>query len=270
MPDGGLTLVSPYDVYVKAQEKIIDGETKYAFNYEKADKTSSSDESDNYFQPTAVISNSRVYFLSSEFKDFNPDNGDEYPYPYNFPNNPYSVRENTFLQDYCWDNWPGELPQPGSEEEATWSWVEGNLDNDQQKTLLDAGESQWDSVNSDKMINQVTKSNYYNVAVASPEDPRGVLRERVDKYMTIEGAFIRLKDRWAENYRSHKSCEAYEINRFNLTSYTWRGDDFKVYGGGRKNYEYEERFWSPGGRPSGDFASGSQASWQMVSDFDYH
>ena len=232
----------------------------------------------------AVITNSRAYFLSSEFIDFNPDNGDEYPYPYNFPNYPYSLHEDTFLQDYCWDNWPGALPKPGAKAGATEAWVEANLDNNQQKALLDAGEAQWDKPVAqggveELMTNKVTKDNYFNVAVASPEEPQGYRRERWDKNpdtgawikINVEGAFIKLEDRWASEYRSHKDCEAYETNRFGLSSYTYKANDYKMRHTASNtyaNYEYEERFWDPAGRPSGDFFAGSESSWQEVAEFD--
>lgn len=278
LPQGGVTLVSPYDVYVKAQDKMIDGTMRSAFNYEASDKTTSGGADDSNWQPAAIITNSKVYYLSSQFTDFSSD----VPYADNFPREGDSLREETFREDYCYANYPssGMPPKPASKDDLTWDWIQTNLTSDQQKTLYNNGESHWDTINAGSKINTVTKQNNFNIAVAAPKDldPRGYFCERWQSGTSSaynEGSFIALNEKFSTNpltptvkpSRSHIGYAAYEQSRFGMSG-AYAGT--RSYFSGSRYLEYEERFWSADSRPSGDFYSGSTQRWEEVTDFDHH
>jgi hypothetical protein len=274
LPEGGFTVVSPYDVYIKAQQKDIGGKSISAFNYEAADKIKSGDGADANWQPAALITNSRVYFLSSQYKDFD----ETCPYPASFPvSTTNALIEPTFLKEYCWNNWPKDKGYPLKPDQASldWGWVNSNLTATQQQSLLSAGNNQWAAVNADAMPNKVTLNNSFNVGVASAEDPRGNIVERWQSgtSLNIEGSFIKLKDKFAPDpgkpailpYRPHYDYAKFEKERFKLvnSSAGSRAYSSSVF------YEYEERFWESDSRPSADFFAGSQQRWEEVTDF-YH
>ena len=275
LPSGGFTLVTPYNVYVKAQTKVINGTTVNAFNYEAADRIHAADPLDSNFQPAAVITNSDLFLLSSEFRDRNPDNGDEYPYGDNFPYYP-PLGSNVFLRDYCWDNWPAPpFPaRPAAKAQLTPAWVNANLSIPQQTTLINAGEAQWDVENGAKKINRVTKYNIFNLAVSSPSTPLPNFRElwNYGGSAKVEGAFIKLPARWSSRYRSYTTCVYYEGFRFQLPNgpppyATASYYGYKFYPA-YPAYSYQERFWEAEERPSADFFAGSQAVWQELADSD--
>jgi hypothetical protein len=274
LPEGGFTVVSPYDVYIKAQQKSIDGKPVNAFNYEAADKIKSGDGVDTNWQPAALITNSRVYFLSSQYKDFDA----ALPYPAYFPvSTTNALFEPTFLKEYCWNNWPTEKGYPSKPAQASldWGWVNSNLSATQQQSLLTAGNNQWAAVNTDAMPNKVTLNNSFNVGVASAEDPRGNVIERWQSgtSLNVEGSFIKLKDKFAPDpgkptvmpYRLHYDYGKFEKERFKLVN---ASAGTRAYSSSVA-YEYEERFWESDSRPSADFFTGSQQRWEEVSDF-YH
>ena len=311
LPAGGLWVVSPYDVYVQAQEKTLtDGSTKAAYNYEYADKTSKEDPCDPNWQYSTIITNSAVFFLS---KDFNGDSftaEKPFPYPILYPQGGYSLDENGFISDYCLDRWPASWPsgklysRPASEPDGGWArWVSRNIENgDDLKALLNAGWGRYGVLNeAEKMINKVTSNNYFNTAVASPEDPRGWLIERWryynysdftatdTRYTTytpyIQGAFIKLLRTsdvsWARDSDGQaltrqrypvSSATIYLRNLFNLLA--WDPAVHSLYSSrydwGSKPLAYEERFWDPAGRPAADLCAGSQALWEEAYDFDHH
>ena len=125
------------------------------FNYEIGDKTRTDQGLDANFKPAAVITNSRVYFLSSEFLDRNT----VFPFSYQYPANPYSVKNDYFLETYCDPVWPtscgGVSGFPAEPDPVTWSWVRTNLTDQQQGCLLAAGESRYQSVHAADMVNTV-------------------------------------------------------------------------------------------------------------------
>jgi len=298
LPDGGFTVVSPYDVYVKAVEDNETGETIGLFHYAETDKEFSTDGPDNNFQPAAIITNSRVWFLSSEFEDVVPDPNDpkSFPYPLRFPRSPYSLEEPTFLDDYCWGEagelWPNELAdqKPAVKPEDFVTWVDENLTPDQQKDLLDGGEDNYKVVEDAKITNNVNYNNYYNVAVVSPVNPLGDYAEYwtddngTQKKWYVEGAFIELQREitvggeevyvgWAEwngqpVYREHLKHHnewqfaKFERLRFDLlveATYMLAHYPYSVY-------QYEERFYDEdwGERPPGDLLSGHQQVWEEL------
>ncbi|MDP2941209.1 MAG: hypothetical protein Q8N85_03015, partial [Candidatus Omnitrophota bacterium] len=153
------------------------------------------------------------------------------------------------------------------------AWVSANLTAGQQTVLTTYGNTHWLTVNSAKMINQVTRSNIFNIAVASPGDPRPVIRERWQSgtTMTLQGAFIRLAANWSSLSRVYTNCFNYEKSRFSLPStsaYVYKYVLPGIY------YSYQERFWYQQERPSADFFAGSQAVWQELAasnyNFTYH
>lgn len=370
LPPGGFTLVSPYDVYAQAQrisesrmrEELrnlptrvyldidFDNDGRFnetdsyrnLFNYEVKDKQSDAGDKDLVWQPAAIITNSRIYFLSPDFKTIS-DTWLTYPYPYKFPNYPYSLRdegnentENIFIKKYCWPVWPAGILKPDT---ANWFGIKkkGISDTDQQR-ILEAGEANYERLHdkvregtSYEMMNRVNEACYFNLAVASPQEARGYRIERWENlcgaggcqyqedtnntqppsweqyphpeppqqgqpygepdggqtyqptYIYVQGAFLRIA-RWAKdesgNYleRYHSSPDGvakdYEKKRFNLTYADWLADDYKIkntHPGYNADYQYEERFWSASGRPSGDFlALGSEKRWQKITDFGHH
>lgn len=305
------TLATPYDVYVQAQmvsesqmsflagvdinfdgDAIVNEADVYrgVFNYEVADKASTAQGLDVNFKPAAVITNSRVYFLSSAFLDRNT----VFPFSYQYPANPYSVKNDNFLQTYCPVGvWPtscgASLTFPARPATPTWSWVSTNLTDQQQGCLLTAGESRYQSVHAADMVNAVGFGQLFNLAVASPFEPRGYRLERWSgsSPLFLEGAFLKIgfwrkEDLSYEYTRYHTRIDTvvswYERARESITSgHEYLADDLKVeYNSvsSSATYEYEERFWMPGGQPSGDFlASGYEQRWDQLSgtqeNFDY-
>mgnify|MGYP001588102260 CR=1 FL=1 len=305
------TLASPYDVYVQAQKKSesemsslsgvninFDGDAtvneadvyRGVFNYEIGDKTRTDQGLDANFKPAAVITNSRVYFLSSEFLDRNT----VFPFSYQYPANPYSVKNDYFLETYCDPVWPtscgGVSGFPAEPDPVTWSWVRTNLTDQQQGCLLAAGESRYQSVHAADMVNTVGFGQLFNLAVASPFEPWGYRLERwggSSSPLFLEGAFLKIgfwrnEDLSYKYTRYHTRPDTvvnwYERARESITSgHEYMADDLKVANNSVSSsvtYEYEERFWMPGGQPSGDFlASGYEQRWDQLSgtdeNFDY-
>ena len=95
--------------------------------------------------------------------------------------------------------------------------------------------------------------------------------------INVEGSFLKV-NYWANTARYHSPEDTlimeYELKRWGITAFQWMADNYKILytdPGSNANYEYEERFWFPEGRPSGDFlALGSEKRWQKITDFDYH
>ena len=297
---GGFTLVSPYDVYVKAQKKSeadigvdFDGDGNAAkanvyrgfFNYEAADRVDSVPlVLDANFRPAAVITNSRVYLLSSEFKDVNAT----FPYSHRFPGTSFD----SSLQTYCYprDNYSPAKPALNL---YTTTWVNANRSISQISQLWSWGESAYDAAfgpsGTNQQVNTVKYNQSFNLAIASPFEPRGYRLERwanneshsVKVPIFLEGAFIKTgfwknSDNTSVLSRYHtpvpgplnSPIACYEMRRFNI-SYGTDMEKYKVYNilpTESATYEYEERFWNPYERPAGDFlASGSQRRRDQLS-----
>lgn len=293
---GGFTLVSPYDVYVKAQKKSeaeigvdFDGDGNAAeadvykgfFNYEAADRVNTTPlVLDANFRPAAVITNSRVYLLSSEFIDVNAT----FPYSYEFPNPPVTSNDSS-LQNYCYsyDNYSPAKPVQSL---YTTTWVNNNRSSSQILYLWGKGEALYDATfgpaGSNQQANIVKYNQSFNLAIGSPFEPRGYRLERWANNEThtakvsifLEGAFIKTgfwknSDNTSVLSRYHTPTSGplnspiacYEERRFNI-NYGKNAEAYKVYNNlptSSATYEYEERFWNPKERPAGDFlASGSQ------------
>ncbi len=231
LPDKGLTVVSPYNVYLKG-------------NYN----------TDKEWQPTAVITNSLVYTLSEDFND-----PQDLPESYNYKEYPYSLEFQDFLDKYAsGKRYPGSLPKY-PESGITPAWIKENLTGDEQKTLLDKGEFYYDGDNKSLMANRATKNTTYNVAIAAPYNPYPYSLERWSGNRTVEGAFIQLEKPWAA-----KRDVPSTYNRKAVKG--WGG--YYVAWDPSSQYNYEEQFKGEGSqKPSGDFFSGSQARWEVVSDF---
>ncbi|MDD5081547.1 MAG: hypothetical protein WC214_01945 [Candidatus Omnitrophota bacterium] len=308
MPDGGITIVSPYDVYVQAQavsESQLSNELGVSvdldgdgimnesdsemglFNYEYADYDV--DDEDTYTDPSfkgsAVITNSSVRWLSSEFKD--QMSGNVYPYPSCVPVYYDRAKDNKFLQNYCYDVWTGN--KPASKYLFTSDWISENLTTKDSIKLIDQGSSQWVKSNID-YINSVELNQKYNVAVASSNSPEGTYCEFWKDYFNvkdspvswgIEGSLIKVPS-WSSKYRSTTSSNAlaFNKNRFkndfstipystsSLYSHSYLTNNYWTSITELPKYEFEERFFNADGRPTGDMFSGSESSHIVVASFD--
>lgn len=240
LPEGGLTVICPYNIYVKGN-----------YNYDPA---KSKEANDADWQPAALITNSRMYTLSDSFND-----PKTLPVAVNYPAYPYSLQYADFLNKYCsGGRYPASLIAAGKVPPGgipTWDWVKANLSGTQQLTLLNSGEGYYDTDNDYLMANRVVNDTYYNTAIAGP-DPYPVAIERWSgKNASVKGSFIQLEKKWSAKY--------------NTTS--TRGGNY--ISNPTYKYYYETRFGGATGtgkRPAGDMAGGAQSSWQEVSDFDHH
>lgn len=247
LPSGGLTVVSPYNVYVKG-----------SYN------TGSS------WYPSSVITNSRIFLLSGDFND--PQN---LPVSYNYKEYPYSLEFKEFTDSCCWgaggERWPASIAskKPASKDALTMDWIKKNLTSSEQKTLLSSGESYYDVDNASNKSDLVSQDTRYNVACVSAYDPIPFVLERWSndvgsanqKKIFVNGAFIQLAQSWS----SIRDVPA-QYNR--KATKGWGGSNSAL--DPARNYEYEDKFASSASRPSGDFFSGLQAVWQEVYDFEHH
>lgn len=230
LPSGGITVVSPYNVYLKGNYNI-----------------------DAEWQPSAVITNSLVYTLSEDFND-----PQVLPESYNYKEYPYSLDFQGFLDQYAsGSRYPVSLP-PYPETGITPAWVKTDLTGNQQKTLLDSGELYYDGDNESLMANRAAKDTVYNVAIAAPYNPYPYSLERWSGKRTVEGSFIRLEKTWSSIRDVPGTYKRQAVKGSGGSSVAWDPTS---------QYNYEEKFADSGGAPSGDFMSGSQARWEVVSDF---
>ncbi len=242
LPEKGLTVVSPYNIYLKG-------------NYN----------TDAEWQPSAVITNSFAYTLSEDFND-----PQVMPESYDYKENPYSLEFQDFLNKYVSGvRYPASFPPypPGG---LTPAWIKANLTGAQQEFLLNTGESYYDTDNESLMANQVTKDTVYNVAVSAPDSPYPNILERWSAKMTVEGSFIQLEKRWSDKRDVPFFSSQPQFNVYNHGAVKgWGG--YRSALAGASQYNYEARFKGVGGKkPSGDFLSGSQARWEVVTDFDHN
>ena len=71
-------------------------------------------------------------------------------------------------------------------------------------------------------------------------------------------------------YRSHMSCDAYEVNRFQLPD-SRIFYNYKARSPYWRNYEYEERLWFPDSTSiSNLFIGGPSVLWREVREFERH
>jgi len=241
LPTGGLTVVSPYNVYVQGN-----------YNYDPA-KTK--EENDADWQPAALITNSYVYTLSESFND-----PQTLPVAVDYPKYPYSLQYQEFLDKYCaGGRYPaaliaaGKIPPEGG---FTWVWVQANLSGTEQLTLLNSGEKYYDTDNDSLMANKSTAATYYNTAIAGPSPIPVAIERWGGTKAPIKGSFIQLEKKWS-------------TTKYNNTAA--RGGNY--VSNPAYQYYYETRFGGSTGtgkRPSGDMVGGAQSSWQEVSDFDHH
>lgn len=233
LPDKGLTVVSPHNVYLKGD-----------FN------------TDADWQPSAVITDSMVYGLSEGFND-----PQTFPLPYTYKNYPYNLQFQEFLDQYCeGGRYPAGFP-PYPLEGLTWDWIRTNLSGSQQLTLLNSGENFYRLDNADLITNKA-KDTVYNVAIsAAQEDPvPDVLEQWESATMTVTGSFIQLENIW-----SHKDIP--DVWR-QPNSKGW-GNTYMTSNPSLLQCNYEDRYKSQGITPPGDFGSSSVVYWEMVSDFNH-
>ncbi len=236
LPEKGLTVVSPYNIYLKG-------------NYN----------TDAAWQPSAVITNSLVYTLSEDFND-----PQVLPLPRMFKEYPYSLENQEFLNQYCsGSRYPSELPAyPAGE--LTSSWIKSNLTGSQQLTLRNSGEEYYVVDNDGLMPNRAVKDTTYNVAIAAFENPYPQSLERWDEdntTLTVLGSFIELENPWSE-YRDIPDFDYdYGANKGWGSVYRATAPLFQ--------FNYEDRYKTEGGTPPGDFGSAAVAHWEEVYDFNH-
>ncbi len=243
LPDGGLTVISPYNVYLKGDYNT-----------------------DLNWQPAAVITNSLVYTLSNDFND-----PQTMPMSSNYKNYPYSLEFSDFIDSYAKsvftnlaqaNGWatPGDAIHP--EEGLNPAWIREQLSPQAQKTLRDAAENKYDEINLNNMANKVTANTVYNTAIVSPSNIYPQVLERWQAERLVTGAFIKLETPWTS--KSKIPADYYQ----GLTK-GWGGSSYRVTEP-TSNYSYETNFVLPGRAPAGDLIGGTQARWEEVSDFDHH
>lgn len=249
LPEKGLTVVSPYNIYLKGN-----------FN------------TDTEWQPAAVISNSYVYALSNNFND-----PQTFPLPYWYKNYPYELEFQEFLDNYCaGSRYPGSFPAyPPTG--LTWSWIKSNLSASQQDSLRYSGENYYRVDNASLIANYATNT-VLNVAIATAEtNPYPKYLENwyypSGKVITVTGSFIRLNSSWANDCSVTPCVPIWDRPGI------WRQPNSKGWGNGYVVYEpyttdqhfnYEARFKNDGGTPPGDFGSAAVARWEEVNDFNHH
>lgn len=240
LPEGGLTVVSPYNVYVKGNYNYDPGKSKEA--------------NDANWQPAALITNSLVYTLSDSFND-----PQTLPVAVNYPNYPYSLQYQEFLDKYCAEGrYPSSLIAAGKVPPGgvpTWSWVKSNLSGTEQLTLLNSGEGYYDIDNDYLMANRATTATYYNTAIAGPNAIPVAIERWGGTKAPVKGSFVQLEKKWSTKYNN----TAVRSGNY-ISNPTYQ-------------YYYETRFGGATGigeRPSGDMVGGAQSSWQEVNDFDHH
>ncbi len=308
LPQGGMTVVSPYNVYIKG-------------NFNARD--------DDSWQPAAVITNSLVYVLSDNFNDADYQNMPsmrvprEYGAELNYikTDNNYNMtlpeimaladgaeidgktgaQIKTELSDeiksfFGLNNFalPGDSTENGLVNNIR-SYYSDRYSPDASGTYTD----RWGNVISRRTPNPATDTNI-KVAIASPYDialgqggtwddtQSYLIEDWSGKSLNVEGAFIKLGTSWID-YDNDGNLETPQIPFRNVPGvcyYVRAGgpnasgtDEYYTNNGWWYNFmsppttlllEYEEQFANSADRPSGDFLAGSESAWQEVSDFTHH
>lgn len=270
LPAQGLTIASPYSVYIKGN-----------YNY---DPTLAQEQNEADWQPSSVISNSYVYVLSDAFNDpqalpaaIQPL---EYPYELSYVNmgnfvpvkpakgndpmkNLEKQIEKNFGLSSSFDiSSPGMRPSSPSE-------LQGRI------------RSHYYSQYASTMPDQASPTTM-KVAIASPQNVSPVSWDSSKHYYLerwysgapkIEGAFIRLSENWANDASGNPIQDIPALYQRKRTAFQGpggmanRASDSLIYRPSSLDFEYEDRF-ATGETPPADLFGGSQASWQEVSDFD--
>lgn len=262
-----LTIVSPYNVYIKG-----------GFN------------TDSAWKPSAVITNSLVYLLSNNFND--PQNLPAYVYPRKYPYELGWINLNNFA--------PGNTPLQIQKMEALESEIERffGLKNNfeisapgQQPrdlaALLNGIRTKYTSDYQSLMPNTAANPANpitFNLAIVSPYTPSGYELERwtgSSPNMKIKGSFLQLESSWINDSDGNPIRDVpadYTARRADYDgSIIPRPNDRRQDPSADANVailsrtpslEYEDRFISE--RPSGDFFAGSQALWEETSDFNHN
>ncbi len=281
-----LTIVSPYNVYIKGD-----------FNYDP-DKTQIENEAN--WKSAAVITNSLVYFLSGSFND--PQTLPATIYPREYPYELQYVNLTNFVPGD-----PAKLTALESECERFFGLNTGfdissagnqpaNLDNLKEKIR-----TQYNNDYKFNMPNKAQNTTVY-LAVASPYDishpswDPGQYNQLERWYkeswssdtnfsaaLTVKGAFIQLKYSWVNDCSSEPCVPVRDVPAVYWKNRAGGENDAQVNPSVMQHKEgsslmlrrypnlvYEKNFSSPEGRPSGDFFAGSHSRWERVSDFNHH
>jgi len=262
LPSGGLTVVTPYNIYIKG-------------NYN----------TDSAWQPAAVISNSLVYTLSNEFNDPQTLPATIYPREY-----PYELKYLSKLTA-CYDNngnlksdyIPGDLQLLEDESKSFFGLSSFDIRTTppaNTSALTTAIRQKYNQEYISSMPNKVTANTTMNVAIVSQYEPQGYQLERWRKEswssdsstwsptLTITGAFLKVPS-WStysdvpSTYLNKRTGGANLVGLDPITmqsAYT----TYTI----NPTLRYEKAFATT--TPPGDFFAGSQSSWEEVFDFDHH
>lgn len=278
----GLTIISPYNVYIKG-----------SFNNYNNDES---------WQPAAIISNSWVYFLSSNFND--PQDLPATIYPREYPYELQYVDLDNFipgdrdklerLEADC-ENFFGldssfNISSPGHQLANT-------------DELVSEIRSVYQTQYANSMPNYASDTEVY-AAIASPYDISDTQYNTtnvnmLERWQTasgnpvklkIMGAFTKLPGSWAA---VSDAPGVYHRPRAGITNcadptkcpdpmvhYTGEGTSIFVTRKfkscdenatvGNPCFEYEDRFGNANNWPPGGFFAGSQERWEQSTDFDHH
>lgn len=263
LPQNGLTVVSSHNVYLKG-------------DYNTEDK-----------QPASIITNSIVYFLSDDFKDFN-----EQPY---LPA-PTQPRDNPReLQYLNLDNFVPSEPAKMQALELQCERVFGlsgsfnivtsppTTSTELQTRIRDYYTQDHEDIMPDKTSPGQSK---INTGVASPYDisfgygefAYNLLERWKDRSLSVTGAFTKLGSSWLNDSSGNPIRDVPKIYNswvgrngsediIEQTSRTSLSGQILIRGI-QAGLKYDAQFETQ--KPPGDFRGSSESFWQEVSDFDHH
>ncbi|HAH22042.1 MAG: hypothetical protein A2Y00_07750 [Omnitrophica WOR_2 bacterium GWF2_43_52] len=270
MPDNGLTVASPYNIYIKGN-----------YNY---DPSNDPDTNDRNWRPSAVISNSYVYILSGNFTD--PQALPDYVVPREYPYETTRIASNI---DY---NNATQRATLQNKVQTYFGLPNFTMAGVNSKTGLESKiRSQHASECSNTMPN-IASPTTVRSAIVSPKDMTGVSWDenkfyQLERWPTnpvLRGAFILLGESWV------KDNEGNDIQDIPIYGYDWQGVPINTprsvrrgTGGSATIDKGEDVMWinTPGSKlkyeylfdtdtmPPGNLAGGTEAGWQEVSDFNH-
>ncbi len=270
----GLVVVSPYNVFLQG-----------SFNHNPSNPNYTS-------KPSAVITNSRFYTLSAQFNDPQYPTMSLYPPGYPYELNYISAELTTYLNAVTQADKQAALL--ALEQKCQEQFILPNSFNIHSAPPANLTDLQsviryaYNAYNQQYMPNKVTSETVYNVAVATPEAPQGIVLERWqnESFGTapawsyqpkIIGAFVQLKNKWSAMY---DTPDFYGFKRFRpngtgiYSKYTFSPGTSTSYHATSPSafLEYNTIFGSAGqgGLGAADLLAGTQSLWEEISPTDFN